>query len=285
MLRQRLAEISTSVQWRAAVERTSAMLVLSRRLHEKLVFPGIDTRIEVLSIKGNLVRLGIEAPPQVKVLREELAANQPAALEGPQVPEGRFPALLRQLADRLTVTARSLGTIQLLLDAGQVDDARTLLACARDDFQVVRFGLAGELGEAPSPPACPPRHVPRALLVEDDRNQRELLAGFLRMAGLDVDTAGDGSDALDYLHSRPRPDVVLLDMGLPRCDGATTVRSIRQDPSLAGLRIVAVTGSAPEEFDLAQGPGGVDRWFRKPLDPASLLRDLQQELSHPSCLV
>lgn len=53
------------------------------------------------------------------------------------------------------------------------------------------------------------------LVVEDDRNQRELPAGFLRMAGLDVDTAGDGLDALEHLHARSRPDMVLLDMGLP----------------------------------------------------------------------
>ena len=56
-----------------------------------------------------------------------------------------------------------------------------------------------------------------------------MLALFLRNAGLDVDTACDGSDALDYLHTHRRPDVVLLDMGLPRCDGATVVRKVRWD--------------------------------------------------------
>jgi CheY-like chemotaxis protein len=123
------------------------------------------------------------------------------------------------------------------------------------------------------------------LLVEDDGNQRELLAGFLRMAGLQVDTAGDGSDALDYLRSRPRPDVVLMDMGLPRCDGPTAVRQIRRDPAFEGLRIFAVTGGAPDQFGLGSGPGGIDRWFRKPLNPALLLHELKQELGASPCVV
>jgi CheY-like chemotaxis protein len=122
-----------------------------------------------------------------------------------------------------------------------------------------------------------PAHT--ALLVEDNANERELLALFLRQAGVAVDTAGDGADALDYLHTHPRPDVVLLDMGLPRCDGPTTVRSIRADPACAGVKIVAVTGHAAEEFGLAVGPGGVDCWFQKPVDPAVLVRDLELELT------
>src|SRR5207247_7632458 len=82
----------------------------------------------------------------------------------------------------------------------------------------------------------------KALLVEDNPQERELMALFLRSEGLDVDTAGDGCDALDYLKARGRPDVVLLDMGLPRLDGPATLRKIRQDPACAGLKIFAVSG-------------------------------------------
>jgi CheY-like chemotaxis protein len=65
---------------------------------------------------------------------------------------------------------------------------------------------------------------------------------------------------------------------MPRCDGATTVRHIREDPAYAGLRIFAVTGSSPEQFDLAEGPTGIDRWFRKPINPFELLHNLTEEL-------
>ena len=95
-------------------------------------------------------------------------------------------------------------------------------------------------------------------------------------------TAGDGLDALDYLHKGGRPDVVLLDMGLPRCDGPTTVREIRRDPACAGLKVFAVSASAPEQFGWAGQAGregGVNRWFQKPVNPQELLRELKQELA------
>jgi DNA-binding response OmpR family regulator len=135
--------------------------------------------------------------------------------------------------------------------------------------------------EVPTPNGRPPvSHCKsRALLVEDNANERELLATFLRMSGVDVDTAEDGADALDYLRCHDRPDVVLLDMGLPRCDGASMVREIRRRPAFAGLKIFAVTGRAQEEFDLGHGSVGVDRWFRKPVDPLALVRDLNEQFS------
>jgi carbon storage regulator CsrA len=247
------------------------MLVLSRRVNEKILFPGINAAVRVVSVRQGTVRLGIDAPPEVAVLREELQKQPTGTGMAKPSQEGRFAALARQVRDRLQVTGVGLGTVQLLLEAGLTHDAKEALARIRDDFQLLRYGLDGELEDEP---ARAPRLGKKALLVEDDSNQRELLAGFLRLAGWDVDTAGDGSDALDYLRSRPRPDVVLLDMGLPRCDSATAVRQIRRDPAYAGLRIFAVTASAPDQFDVASGSAGIDRWFQKPLDPASLLHEL-----------
>jgi carbon storage regulator CsrA len=253
------------------------MLVLSRRVHEAVLFPGFDATVRVLSASNGVIRLGIDAPHEVAIVREELHPGPPLREARP----GRtLPRLARQLRDRLRKTAVGLGLTQLLLDAGRPEDAGRSLAAVRDDLQVLRRALDGEL-EADRPvPSAAPKPPARALLVEDDRNQRELLAGFLRLAGLEVDTAGDGCDALEYLHSRPRPDVVLMDMGLPRCDGATAVRHIRRDPALAGLRIFAVTGSPPERFGLARGPGGIDRWFQKPIDPACLLQELTAAPCH-----
>ena len=50
------------------------MLVLSRKPHEKLVLPTLETTIEILEIRGNVIRLGISAPDQIRVLRGELAS-------------------------------------------------------------------------------------------------------------------------------------------------------------------------------------------------------------------
>jgi len=248
------------------------MLVLSRRLNEKVLFPGIRTAVQVVGVRNGLVRLGIEAPPEVKVLRGEL---QPQ--EAGQPP--REARDLRQVKDlvgkRLEVARAGLAELQRQLAAGRTREAGTTLRKLEEDFRLLQRRLAGE--PEPTPPARGFRRT--ALVVEDNANECQLLALFLRRSGLDVVTASDGTDALDYLHHRGRPDVVLLDMKLPRCDGATMVRAVRRDPALAGLKIFAVSGHGPEEFDLDQGPGGVDRWFHKPVDPDHLVHDLNEELN------
>ena len=55
------------------------MLVLTRQPHQKIVLPGLHVTLEVVAIKGGAVRIGIEAPPDVQVLREELLDQSPAA--------------------------------------------------------------------------------------------------------------------------------------------------------------------------------------------------------------
>jgi carbon storage regulator CsrA len=244
------------------------MLVLTRRPNETIVLPASGVTVRVLSARTNAVRIGIEAPPEVTVLRGEVYDRQtPRSL-----PDASAP--LRGLASRRVETARvGLAEAQRLLAAGRVAEAAETLQRIDEDLVL----LERRLGGVPAPHAAPggPR---RALLVEDNANERELLALFLRNAGLDVDTARDGCDALDYLHTHSRPDVVLLDMGLPACDGATVVRQVRQDPACKGLRIFAITSHSPDHFKVDQGPGGVDRWFHKPIDPADLVREMRQDL-------
>ena len=174
---------------------------------------------------------------------------------------------MHQLCDRLKTTAQGLGLLRLQLDAGMLEEVRTSLVQFRDEFQLLRYGVEGEMEAAAAKPRPKVRKARRALLVEDDRNQRELLAGFLRQSGLTVDVAGDGADALDYLGTHARPDVVLLDMGLPRVDGPTMVRQIRNNPDFGGLKIFGVTGRLPEEFDLERGRAAWTAGFRSRSTP------------------
>jgi carbon storage regulator CsrA len=251
------------------------MLVLSRKPHEKVLFPSLGTAVEVVSVKGNVVRLGIQAPPGLTVLRAELL-GQP----GEAQPPGLLPAdceLRHRLNNRLSAASVGLALLRKQHQHGLKDELDATID--RIDREI--RALHRDLEAAHPAPAARPADRPRkALLVEDDQNERELLASFLRMAGLHVDTAGDGVDALEYLHTRGRPDVMLLDMVLPRCDGPTTVRTIRQDPAYAGLKIFAVTGHPPSHFG-GDSLHGVDRWFRKPLNAEDLLRDLTREMDTP----
>jgi carbon storage regulator CsrA len=266
------------------------MLVLSRKLEQRILLPSLNVAVQVVGIKAGAVRLGIDAPPEVAVLREEL--RDPA---GQWAPADASPAArpAQQSVDPLTAgvcdwlrhTATGLGLLQLQLEAGHLADAKAGLARLREEFQLLRLGVEGELEQPRPRTPAGQRKTPRALLVEDDRIQRELLASCLRLAGVEVDTAGDGCDALDRLRSGSRPDVVLLDMAMPRCDGPTTVRTIRRDPAYAGLKIFAVSGHRPDEFDLESGPAGIDRWFHKPVDPTTLVRDMARVTGDSLCRV
>jgi carbon storage regulator CsrA len=260
------------------------MLVLSRKLNEKIVFPTLNATVQVVEIKRGAVRLGIDAPPEVTIRRAELPDRTAEWATGTTGRKGRTgdgaepEGLRRQLCGRLATAGVGLGLLRLQLDAGLTEEARATLARLQDDLQLLRYGLEGETDAPPARPLPWARRPQKALLVEDNRSERELLAGYLRESGLEVHTAGDGSDALDYLGSHGRPDVILLDMGLPRVDGPTVVREIRRNHAYAGLKIFGVTAHLPEEFDLECGPRGIDRWFQKPVDPGVLLHGLTEEL-------
>lgn len=237
------------------------MLVLSRRLNEKIVFPTINTTLKIVSMKSGVVRVGIDAPEHVPVYREELLADLP-----PTEPEPDLRTVLHQVNNRLNSSTIGLALLRRQLELGRYSDMAGTINRLDEEVALLRETVA----VAEKSPT-----TRRALLVEDDKNECELLAAFLRLAGLEVTTAGDGADALDYLRANGRPDVVVLDMILPRCDGPTTVREIRNNPEHSGLKIIGVTGADPTRFGLPEGPTGIDRWFHKPLNPEALLRELQ----------
>ncbi len=257
------------------------MLVLSRRQDDKIVFPNLGITVEILKIVGRTVRVGVEAPPQVRVLRHELAQKEMAdqvesvslPLPGPLVkgtPDSKTAD--HRLRNRLNQATIGLQLAQKQIEVGQLENADRTLVKVLSEFQSLDEDLGKREVAAPSVAA---RH---ALLVEDDANESELLAGFLRLSGFRVDTAADGCDALDYLSEHSQPDVVLLDMQMPRCDGPTTISAIRQNPQYSGLKVFAVSGRVPADMGVTVGPSGVDRWFRKPLNPQSLVAELERDL-------
>jgi carbon storage regulator CsrA len=257
------------------------MLVLSRRPQEKILLPNLGTSIEILGVKGDRVRLGIEAPPEIKVLRDELASEESSAGVTSALPFAELQARVsatrqqrHQIRNQLNLASVGLALVSGQLQAGIVDGAKNTLEKLRQGIEDLGAQVESLVASPPARPAAQTKDSKTALLVEDDDNECELLAGFFRLAGYQVATAGDGADAIDYLHDHEPPDVMLLDMMLPRCDGPTTIRMLRRDPALADLKIYAVSGYTPEEVGLDRKMAGVDRWFQKPLNPEVLLREL-----------
>jgi len=241
------------------------MLVLSRRTNEKLVFPTLGVTIHVVRVQGNTVRIGIDAPPDVRVFREEVAQRPGSVM--PEVQSSRH-----DLRNRFNKLGLSLHLIQKQLDVGHHAEAAARLEKVLPLLEALERELRppAEPARPAASPAC------RALVVEDDDNERELLAGLLRMHGCDCRTAANGKQALADLGSHDLPDVVLLDLFMPDYDGRQTLQDIRANPRLRGLKVFAVSGTSPNAAGLTVGPNGLDAWFPKPLDPCGLWDAIRQ---------
>jgi CheY-like chemotaxis protein len=114
----------------------------------------------------------------------------------------------------------------------------------------------------------------RVLVVDDSEVIRQLITMNLEFEGFEVVTAVDGQDALDKIHE-VHPDVLTIDVKMPRMDGLATVARLRADPRTAGLKIAMVTASA-QEIDLRRGEAaGVDAYVTKPFDPDALVRTIR----------
>ncbi len=256
------------------------MLVLSRGPQDKVVFPNLGISVEILRVSGNKVRIGVEAPDDVRVLRHELVDTLASQLQG-EVGKidghpSNDPAAAKRrhdLRNRLNTAHLGLNLVQKQLEAGMQDDA--MLSLANAIQQLDRIDAEQETPRAPS--KSPSKR--RALLVEDDQNESELLAGYLRLSGFEVDTAADGLQALVHLSRHDRPDMVLLDMNMPRMNGRKTIDSIRSNPDYRGVKVFAVTGEDPGSGGVEIGPNGVDRWFTKPIKPSELVREMSSDMA------
>ncbi|GAA3233334.1 hypothetical protein GCM10010468_65880 [Actinocorallia longicatena] len=114
----------------------------------------------------------------------------------------------------------------------------------------------------------------RVLVVDDDEVIRQLIAVNLQLEGFEVDTAVDGLDCLERVRD-VAPDVITLDVMMPRLDGWETAVKLREDPETAGIRVVMITARA-QDRDVVRGREiGVDAYVTKPFDPNELIRTVR----------
>jgi CheY-like chemotaxis protein len=107
------------------------------------------------------------------------------------------------------------------------------------------------------------------LVVEDGLDARESLRLLLEQAGHVVETAEDGPTGLAKLQSF-RPEVALIDIGLPGLDGYALARRARACPETSSIRLVAVTGYGQADDCQRALAAGFDLHATKPVDPARL---------------
>lgn len=108
------------------------------------------------------------------------------------------------------------------------------------------------------------------LVVDDDMVIRQLIGINLELEGFEVHLAADGEEALKQATDL-RPDVVVLDVMMPRLDGLEVARRLRADPRTCAMRLVLVSARAQDE-DLRRGQDmGADAYVTKPFEPDDLV--------------
>jgi len=112
------------------------------------------------------------------------------------------------------------------------------------------------------------------LVADDEEDIRSLVSVRLKRAGYDVITAADGEEALLLVAAR-LPDLVVLDMMMPKATGLEVARNMREQPTTKDIPIILLTARA-QEADVVSGfEAGVDDYMKKPFSPQDLQARVQ----------
>jgi CheY-like chemotaxis protein len=120
----------------------------------------------------------------------------------------------------------------------------------------------------------------RVLVVDDDEVIRQLIAVNLTLEGFDVSTAVDGQDCLDKVGSIS-PQVITLDVMMPRLDGWVTAGELRKNPDTSHIKVVLITARAQEDDKQRGHQIGVDAYLTKPFDPGEMIRVVRELAGAP----
>jgi CheY-like chemotaxis protein len=184
------------------------------------------------------------------------------ALDRAQGGLGLGLALVRKLVELQggTVTAESPGV-------GQGSTFTIHMLCA-----------SGPAVAAQAPPVAPPRSLRlRILIVEDNPDAREMFRILLETEGHEVYEAASGPSALEQAH-RVRPQVGLIDLGLPGFDGLELARQLRADDLTRGMTLVAVSGYGQSDDLRRTFDAGFDDHLVKPVAAEKLVAVLRRAM-------
>jgi signal transduction histidine kinase len=219
---------------------------------------GRDVRI---SIKDN----GMGIPPEMMPSVFDMFTQVDLTLHRSQGGLGIGLALVRELAEmhggRVDAYSEGLGRgSEFVLTLPLRNDLRPAEPAPRDT--------------APVPAAC------RILVVDDNRDAATSLAAMLRLAGGEVESANDGIQALNICE-RFRPELVLLDIGMPGMSGFDVARRIRALPWGATVTLVAQTGWGQEQDRERARAAGFDVHLTKPVEHAALMKLIAERRRPP----
>lgn len=247
------------------------MLVLSRRARQRVVFPHLGISISVLQVRGRIVKIGIEAPDSITILREEVLS---ASAVEPETSDRKVTE--HQRRNEINLLQLRLLALQARIDRGEIIASDSIVGDCLQNIHELDHDLALGSGSTANWLGSRPARV---LIVEDCDNERGLMAYLLASHNCDIQIARDGLEAIEQLRFGclgGLPDFVLMDVQMPGANGLEALRCIREDERLHDLKVFAVTGSRRNP-ELEPAGHGWDAWFSKPLNIQALLASIEQE--------
>jgi chemosensory pili system protein ChpA (sensor histidine kinase/response regulator) len=166
------------------------------------------------------------------------------------------------------------GSVIMILDLAPLVRRHAALRARADVGDVVEMPATPVL---PPAPVAEPRRHPLVMVVDDSITMRKVTTRVLERNDMDVVTAKDGLDAVEKLQDKV-PDVVLLDVEMPRMDGYELATYMKNDVRLKSVPIIMITSRTGEKHRQRALEIGVERYLGKPYQEADLLRNLQETL-------
>ena len=120
---------------------------------------------------------------------------------------------------------------------------------------------------------------PKVLLVEDEKNIILGVRTCLDAVGYRVHVEEDGEQALEYIQTR-KPDLVLLDLMLPKVDGFEVLKKVKQDDSTKNIPVIVLTAKVSQEDQKRAQDLGADFYMTKPFRPQELWDKIKEFLPH-----
>ncbi|WP_017462743.1 Hpt domain-containing protein [Dyella ginsengisoli] len=227
-------------------------------------------------------------------LAELLGLPSSYAADEPQLPllltrAGDLRAAIRidAVIGSREIVVKSVGpqvsSVPGLLGATIMGDGSVLMIL--DLPPLVRHGIARReqrLAEGLAPVMAPVveevRTKPLVMVVDDSITMRKVTGRVLERHDFEVNTAKDGVDALEKLHEQRVPDLMLLDIEMPRMDGYELAEHMKADPRLRDVPIIMITSRTGEKHRQRAFDLGVDRYLGKPYQEADLLAQIHEVL-------
>ncbi len=251
------------------------------RIH---VSVGVEDRHAIVHIRDNGIGIAPEHLPRLFDMFSQIDTS----LERTQGGLGIGLNLVKQLVEmhggRVEVRSEGVGSGSEFIVHFPVagEGGEGFVAAAVEPAALVRTDSVREEGDLAAPPPASGKGR-RILVVDDNVDSADSLAMLLRLLGHEAEVARDGLEAVETA-LRARPDVVLLDIGLPRLNGFEAARRIRLSPHGREIRLIAITGWGQDEDRSLSRAAGFDEHLVKPVDIDLLSSLLEKPASAPAAV-